>query len=106
MAVDRATVVGNAVLLFRRRSQWARLYSLVVAPQARGRGVAQALVDAAESLARQRGGVGVRLEVRTDNLPARALYARLGYAELAVLPGYYEDGAEGRRLARRFDPDD
>ena len=29
------------------------------------------------------------LEVRESNLPARALYERFGFEEIAVRPGYY-----------------
>lgn len=104
VALDEGEVVGNCVLLFRRHSRWARLYSIVVARRARGRGLAQALMHEAEALAQQRGCIGLRLEVRADNAAARRLYAQLGYAEIAVLPDYYEDGGEGRRLLRRFSP--
>jgi ribosomal-protein-alanine N-acetyltransferase len=44
------------------------------------------------------GLLRVRLEVRADNAAARALYAKLGFAESGQLPGYYEDGADGLRL--------
>lgn len=102
VALSEGRVVGNAVLLFRRRSRWARLYSMVVAANARGRGLAQALMQDAETQAARRGCEGLRLEVRADNGVARRLYARCGYTEMARLPAYYEDGAEGLRLARRF----
>lgn len=104
VALEAGAVVGNCIVLFRRHGRWARLYSIVIAHRARGRGLAQALMHEAEGLARQRGCVGLRLEVRADNAPARRLYAQLGYAEIAVLPGYYDDGAEGRRLAKAFEP--
>ena len=41
---------------------------------------------------------GEKLEVRVDNPAARGLYAKLGYVEDAVLPGYYDDGTDGLRL--------
>jgi [ribosomal protein S18]-alanine N-acetyltransferase len=97
---EGGTCVGNLVMLLRARSQFARIYSLVVAPQARGRGVAQALIHAAEAEAIRCGRVRMRLEVRVDNAPAQALYARLGYDVEGILPGYYEDGGDGLRLVR------
>jgi ribosomal protein S18 acetylase RimI-like enzyme len=101
-SVDEGAVLGNLLLLFRRRSPWARVYSLVVAPAARGRGWAQALLAAAEAEASHRGCAGLRLEVREDNTVARHLYAGLGYHEIARLPAYYEDGGDGVQLEKRW----
>lgn len=52
---------------------------LFVAPQARGRGVGTALLDAIAQEARARGYREVRLDVVEENLRARQLYERLGY---------------------------
>lgn len=98
-------VVGALVLLLRRNSGWARIYSVVVDPGCRGLGLGRRLVRAAEAAARREGRGGVALEVRADNAPARGLYAALGYAETRRLPGYYEDGAAGIRLQRRLAAD-
>ncbi|NGY05658.1 GNAT family N-acetyltransferase [Solimonas terrae] len=98
-----AAPLGALVLLTRRNSRWARLYSVVVSPQARGQGLGRRLVIAAEREARRLGCVGLSLEVRKDNLAARGLYDALGYQLHARLVGYYEDGAAGVRLRRRFD---
>lgn len=96
-------VVGALVLLTRRRSRVARIYSVVVSPRARGRGVGAALIRAAERHARRHGRTAVSLEVRAGNRPARKLYAGLGYTERERLPRYYEDGAAGWRLVKRLD---
>lgn len=95
-------VVGNLILLTRRNSRVARIYSVVVAPPARGRRFAERLIRAAEAEARALGLKQIKLEVRADNAAARALYAKLGYVEDEVLPGYYEDGADGLRLCHTF----
>jgi [ribosomal protein S18]-alanine N-acetyltransferase len=95
-------VVGNLILLTRKNSGTARVYSVVVAPQARGRRFAERLVRAAEERARQLGLHRIKLEVRVDNAAARGLYAKLGYAEDAQLPGYYEDGSDGLRLCHEL----
>lgn len=97
-------IVASLVLLTRRGSRRARVYSLVVSPEARGRGLARALVAAAEQDARARGCTHMSLEVRGDNHAARRLYAALGYAEHCVLPAYYSDGADGLRLHRALAP--
>ena len=69
------------------------------APEYRGRGIAQQLIEAAHRQARQRGCRRVVLEVRCDNAAALALYQRRGYRAVEMLPAYYEDGADGTRLA-------
>lgn len=97
-------VVGALILLTRRNSRTARIYSVVVAPQARGRRLAERMVRAAEAEARRLGLHGMSLEVRADNAAARGLYAKLRYAEFKVLPGYYEDGADGLQLRKNLRP--
>jgi len=91
-------VVGNLILLTRRNSCVARIYSVVVAPQARGRSFGERMVRAAQTEALKLGLKQIKLEVRVDNAAARALYAKLGYVESEALPGYYEDGVDGLRL--------
>ena len=104
VAESGGRVLGNLLLLTRRDSRRARIYSVVVDPQARGLGVAQQLVESAHTAAAERGCDAVSLEVRSDNLAARRLYAKLGYRTQAEMPGYYEDGSDGLRLSRPLEP--
>jgi ribosomal protein S18 acetylase RimI-like enzyme len=55
------------------------LYDLFVAPEARGRGVAQALMQAAEDHARGAGCVRVDLSTAHTNHAAQALYESRGW---------------------------
>ena len=55
------------------------LYDLFVAPEARGLGLAQALMAQAESFARAGGASSLSLETARDNLAAQALYESRGY---------------------------
>ncbi len=57
----------------------AHVEVLAVDPAARGRGVARALMDAAESWARGRGFSRISLNVWAQNERARGLYEHLGY---------------------------
>ena len=52
---------------------------IAVHPEARGRGVAKALMSHLHDVARQRGADSVRLRVYPENVMARDLYAALGY---------------------------
>ncbi|MDB5968874.1 MAG: family N-acetyltransferase [Hydrocarboniphaga sp.] len=99
-------VLGNLLLLSRAGSRTARIYSVMVDPWARGLGLAQQLVAAAEAAARRRHCTSIALEVRADNIPARRLYEKLGYTVDRELPAYYDDSADGLRLKRRLEPDD
>lgn len=70
------------------------LYWIVVHADARGRGVAGALITAMENALRARGGGGVRVETsETESYgAARKLYDRLGYPVAAVLEDFYRQG--------------
>jgi len=102
VAESGGEVIGDAVVLYRKGFASARLYSLVVRAENRGRGVARALLVRAEQGARERGAVAMRLEVREDNAPAIALYRRCGYQVVARTAEYYQDGSDALRMQKRF----
>lgn len=100
VAVDGKTVVGDVILLLRSNADYGRVYSVVVSPAARGQGLGNRLIAAAERAVRAAGRSRLRLEVRRDNAAAQALYAKRGYRQVAALQNYYEDGADGLRLEK------
>jgi ribosomal-protein-alanine N-acetyltransferase len=100
LAAEDRGLAGYAMVHRRRGSALARLTSLAVRPDRAGRGLGQALLAAAERRALERGCTRMRLEVRTDNLPARRLYERSGYRCFATVEGYYEDGETARRYEK------
>lgn len=104
VCVAGGRVVADAVVLYRRGAHSARLYSIVVAREARGTGIASALMDTAEAAARKRGCERMSLEVRTDNRSARALYEKRGYREIRRISGFYDDGRDALRLERELAP--
>jgi ribosomal-protein-alanine acetyltransferase len=97
-------VVGYVAVLFRIGTFVARIYSIAVHPDIRGRGVAQDLIEAAERAARTRGARSIRLEVRASNNAAVRLYDRAGFTFLERKPGYYQDGEDALRLEKRLEP--
>jgi ribosomal-protein-alanine N-acetyltransferase len=101
-AIDSAGLLGKAVIFFRGNSKVARLYSIAVSHDARGRGLGEALLAAAEQVAKKRGCRRLRLEVRQDNAGAIRLYERLGYRRFAARSGYYEDGADAWRYEKEL----
>lgn len=58
----------------------AHVYSVWVDPEARRKGVGQALIEFAEKMARRWGCSRLELGVAEDNAPAMTLYRRLGFA--------------------------
>lgn len=62
---------------------------LAVAPEAQGRGVGRALVEAVLAAAKQRGLVKVTLRVLGHNTGARRLYERCGFVTEGVLKGEF-----------------
>ncbi len=97
-------VTGYALVTLRRGTRLARLYSLAVATEARGRGVAQALLEAVEQGARETGALYMRLEVATDNEPAIRLYRKLGYTPFGLYEDYYEDHGSALRMEKCIRP--
>ncbi len=93
-------VAGNAVLLYRRNSLQARLYSIAVHPSYQGRGIARALLAHAECAAGERGCRVLSLEVRSDNAPALRLYRKAGFQLMRRIADYYEDHAPALRLEK------
>ena len=73
------------------------LHTLVVDPEAKGRGYGSAFVAFYEKLARETGRLCLRMDTNARNTPARALYAKLGYAEVGVVEGVF-NGIPGVHL--------
>jgi ribosomal protein S18 acetylase RimI-like enzyme len=100
VAVRNGDIAGAAIVFFHKSHRIARLYSIAVAPEARGAGIGEALLAAAERGARARGREWFRLEVRTDNAAARRLYERRGYRVFGTKAAYYEDGCDAVRYEK------
>jgi [ribosomal protein S18]-alanine N-acetyltransferase len=68
--------------------------NVAVRADLRGKGVGQLLVGKVIAECRDRGASFVLLEVRVSNMPARALYRKLGFIEAGIRPKYYENGED------------
>lgn len=95
-------VMGYALLLFHRGTSLARLYSIAIAPEARGHGLGKRLLAEVEQWAREHDCVYLRLEVRTDNTTAIHLYEGAGYRRFAEVDDYYEDHTQALRYEKRI----
>lgn len=67
------------------------LHILAIHPAYQGRGVGRALMDYAETLAKERGALAVRLDTHEGNAPACRLYEKCGYSMRGLVDlGLYE----------------
>lgn len=97
-------LLGYALVLFSRGTALARLYSIAVDSEARGRRIARRLLSAAEAEAVARGCVSMRSEVRRDNTASLALFRSNGYRQFDEVEDYYEDHMEALRFERTLAP--
>ena len=83
--------VGKAMVLFPGHEEYSEsaeregcgeVRDVAVAPEARRRGVATAMIAALEAVTRERGipCIGLSVALAEDDAAARSLYAKLGYA--------------------------
>lgn len=91
---------GYAMVLYRKGSAVARLYSIAVAPGRSGSGIGRKLLEAAEQAAYENDRLVLRLEVREENERALRLYEKAGYHRIGREEKYYQDGATALRLEK------
>jgi ribosomal-protein-alanine acetyltransferase len=92
-AVRQGIVVGYICVLTRKNTN-GRIYSLVVDPEYRGRGVAGLLLETGLEYLRQKRITSVFLEVAVDNAAAIALYEKKGFVRRKVFRRYYHAGGD------------
>ena len=95
-------LIGYALVLYRSGTSLARLYSIVLLPEARGKGYAALFLNHAEQQAAKRHCVYMRLEVNQQNQAAMKLYQATGYKIIGELPRYYEDGGDAFKMEKRI----
>ena len=94
------TVQGYMVTCI--RGEQAELVSVAVDPAARRMGAASALMESTLRRLRRRGIARIGLVVKATNHEARAFYERYGFERVGRAPRYYEDGADGWRMAKKL----
>ncbi len=80
----------------------ADVQTLAVAPSHQGHGLGKLLLDTLIEEAIDRGASTLMLEVRAENAPALALYARHGFERLALRRSYYGPGIDAVVMRRRL----
>ncbi len=94
LVVEQATAEPGTTLLgyagLRAVGVEGDVQTIAIAESARGSGLGRRLFKRLEHEARERGVRELFLEVRADNIPARALYDSEGFAEIGIRPRYYQ----------------
>ncbi len=89
LAEDEGSVLGFAGLMV--VGDEAHVTNLLVAPRRRREGLGRELMIALIGSGISAGARHLTLEVRKENVAARALYSRLGMAPVGIRPRYYGD---------------
>lgn len=92
--------VAYALVILRKGTSLARLYSLAVLPSSRGNGIAIALLLLMEKACIENKRAYLRLEVSENNTPAIKLYQSLGYQNFGYYKHYYEDASNAVRMQK------
>jgi ribosomal-protein-alanine N-acetyltransferase len=101
VAARGRTVCGYMVTCIGgRRAGRAELVSVAVDPKHRGKGIASALMDSTLRRLRRRGIARFDLMVKVTNEPAIRFYEGYGFNRSRIVRKYYEDGADGWRMAK------
>lgn len=91
-ATDESGVVGYIVGT--KIPPEAEIYRIAVREDKRQRGIGYRLLSFALKTERGSGVETVFLEVRSKNLPARALYKAYGFKEISIRKNYYQNPAD------------
>ena len=87
--------VGSQTVL-----SWTDMMNVAVAPEARRRGVGEALIRRLMVMLRERNCECLTLEVRASNAGAIALYDKLGFTEVGRRKNYYRNPREDALILR------
>ena len=90
VAEEDGTVLGSGGLL--SIAETSQVMTVGVLPPARRRGLGALLMQALLTEARRLRSAEVLLEVRIDNLAARTMYDKLGFAVIGTRRGYFDHG--------------
>lgn len=80
----------NGFIVWRTVADEAEIITIGVHPDARGAGIAMAMLTLLENEVKKAGVKKIFLEVSAENVPAIALYKKCGFIENGRRPKYYD----------------
>lgn len=100
--LEGKTIAGSAIILWRKNSSLAHLYTIAVDPGFQGRGFGGLLLNRCIKEAKSRQCDRFALEVRADNKTAISLYKKTGYVITDRVQAYYEDGCDALKMMKQL----
>src|SRR5437773_1682815 len=73
------SIIAYAIILYRKNSKFARLYSIAVNPNFQRLGIAKRILECVEQHVKKRHRIEIRLEVNKNNQRALHFYQKHGY---------------------------
>ncbi|MDU0353517.1 GNAT family N-acetyltransferase/peptidase C39 family protein [Paraglaciecola aquimarina] len=95
-----AEIVGYGLVIMRKGTRLARLYSLAISPTMRGLGLGKQLLIELEKQSVAVGKLFLRLEVEKTNQRAIGLYESMGYKVFGDYKNYYENNNDALRMQK------
>ena len=93
-------VGAYCTLLLNSKTLLARLYSIAVHPNLKGKNIGTILMNEIEKIAAKNNCKAIRLEVKDGNTTAVKLYERMGYKHIGYISDYYEDHIRALRYEK------
>ena len=100
VALQQQTVIGYGLVIMRKGTRLARLYSIAIDKSAAGKGVGRQLMLALENDTVEAGKLFLRLEVEKTNERAIGLYQSMGYVIFGDYEHYYENNGDAFRMQK------
>ena len=97
---DEMAAFGIAVV---EETGQGHLTAIGVAPEYRRRGLARLIMHEIERSLIARGISSIKLEVRSNNIPAQQLYEQLGYIVTQRMGKYYSNGDDGYSMVKSLE---
>ncbi|MDR2790761.1 MAG: ribosomal protein S18-alanine N-acetyltransferase [Campylobacteraceae bacterium] len=93
-------IAGYILLLTRKKSSKARIYSIAVKKEFQQQGIGKKLLEESFAWTKKSGKKAVSLEVNAANFSAVKLYEKAGFVKIKILANYYPDGANAIRMEK------
>ncbi|MGQ8363895.1 GNAT family N-acetyltransferase/peptidase C39 family protein [Glaciecola sp. 1036] len=93
-------LLGYGLVIMRKGTRLARLYSIAVSSDAQGLGIGKNLLAKLEQKSVEAGKLFLRLEVASNNTVAISLYEKSGYRKFGIYKGYYNNEIDAVRMQK------
>jgi len=103
VAYHDKTILGAAILFYRKTSSLARLYSIAIHPNSQKQSIGHLLFYNLEKTMKKKDLKGFLCEFRQDQNWLSNFYTKLGCKMIAILPNYYPDGMSGVKMQKLFE---